>query len=62
VGGAAVENSAAGMIAKVPGIPEGPSTYLQRLFTPAVTTMTAGVVALGTVFWSFSRVRAYLRD
>jgi len=60
--GSAVESSATGMLAKAPGMPEGSSGYLQRLFTPAVTTMTAGALALGTVFWSLSRVRTYLRD
>ncbi len=61
-GGAAVEESALGLFARVPAVPEGPSAYLEKVFTPAVTTMTAGAVALGTVFWSLSRVRAYLRD
>jgi hypothetical protein len=61
-GGAAVEESAAGVLAKVPAVPEGPLFYLERAFTPAVTTMTAGAFALGMVFWSLSRVRAYLRD
>jgi len=61
-GGAAVEESAVSVLAKVPAVPEGPSAYLEKVFTPAVTTMTAGAVALGTVLWSFSRVRAYLRD
>jgi len=61
-GGAAVEESAVNVLAKVPTVPEGPLSYLERTFTPAVTIMTAGVVALGTVFWSLSRARAYLRD
>jgi hypothetical protein len=60
--GSTVESSASGMLAEAPGMPEGASAYLQRVFTPTVTTMAAGVIALGTVFWSLSRVRAYLRD
>jgi len=61
-GGSAVESSAADMLAGAPGMPEGASAYLRKLFTPSVTAMAAGVFALGTVFWSLSRVRAYLRD
>ena len=60
--GSAVESSATGMATKAPGMPESTSAYLQKLFTPAVTTMTAGAIALGTVFWSLSRVRGYLKD
>ena len=61
-GGAAIETSTADMLAEAPGIPEGASAYLRSIFTPAVTTMAAGAFALGTLFWSLSRVRAYLRD
>ena len=61
-GGSAIESSAADAMAKAPGMPEGASAYLRNLFTPAVATMAAGAFALGTVFWSLTRVRAYLRD
>jgi anti-sigma factor RsiW len=61
-GGSAVESSATDMLANAPGMPEGVSAYLQKVFTPAVTTMAAGAFALGTVFWSLARVRSYLRD
>lgn len=51
--GDAVQESATGLLAE--------STYLENLFTPTATMMTAGVIAVGTVFWSLSQVRSYLR-
>jgi anti-sigma factor RsiW len=61
-GGSAIEASASDALAEAPGMPEGASAYLKNLFTPTVITMTAGAFAIGTVFWSLTRVRAYLRD
>jgi anti-sigma factor RsiW len=61
-GGSAFESSAADMLAEAPGLPWGASTYLKEVFTPNVTIMAAGAFALGTAFWSLSRVREYLKD
>ncbi len=61
-GGSAAAESAADLLARVPDVPPEQTARLERVFTPMVTAMTAGAIAVGTVFWSLTRVRAYLRD
>ena len=49
------------LLAKLPEVPADRANLVGRLFTPMMTLVMAGGVACIAVFWSFSRVRCFLR-
>jgi anti-sigma factor RsiW len=50
------------LVARLPELPSGQITSMGRFFTPMMTLLTASAAACIAVFWSFSRVRAFLRS
>jgi anti-sigma factor RsiW len=50
------------VLAALPAIPSEHTAFMDRMYKPLMTSMTAVAVACVAVLWAFSRVRAFLRD